>query len=76
MTSTKKAVDMEMIGSDVVLGGTKSYTNIIMQLMGNFSGGVTVTRVDIRGQIYYKYNQILKVIMVQIKGPRCTVKIL
>ena len=28
VTSTKKAVDMEMIGSDVVLDGTKSYTNM------------------------------------------------
>ena len=39
VTSTKKAVDMEMIGSDLVLDGTKSYTN--MQLMGSFSGDVT-----------------------------------
>ena len=28
VTSTKEPVDMEMIGSDVVLDGTKSYTNV------------------------------------------------
>ena len=66
VTSTKKAIDMEMIGSDVVLGGTKSYTN--MQLMGDLSGDVTVTRIGIRGKIYYKYNPFLKVKMeVQIR---------
>ena len=62
VTSTKKAVDMEMIGSDVVLDGTKSHTN--MQLMGSFSGDVTVTRIGIRGKSHYKYNPFLKVKMV------------
>ena len=52
VTSTKKAVDTEMIGSDVVLDGIKSYTN--MQLMG---GDVTVTRIGIRGKIHYKLVQ-------------------
>ena len=38
VTSPKKAVDMEIIDS---VNGTKSYTNV--QLMGSFSGDVTVT---------------------------------
>ena len=42
--------------------GTKSYTN--MQLMGTFSGHVTVTRIGIRGKFHYRYNPFLKVKMV------------
>ena len=53
VTSTKKTVDMEMIGSDEVLHGTKSYTN--MQLMRSFSGDGTVNRIGIRGKFYYNH---------------------
>ena len=35
-----------------------------MQLMGSFSGDVTVTRIGIRGKIHYKYNPFFKVKMV------------
>ena len=42
--------------------GTKSYSN--MQLMGSFSGHVTVTRIGIRGKIHYRYSPFLKVKMV------------
>ena len=59
VTSTKKAVDMEMIGSNVALDVTKSYTN--MQLIRSFSGDITITRIGILGKIYYKYNPFLKV---------------
>ena len=45
VTSTKETVDMEMTANDVIINGTKSSTDI--QLMGNFSGDVTVTRVGV-----------------------------
>ena len=57
--TSKKAVDMEMIGNDVVFDGIKSYTN--MQLMGSFGGDVTATRISIRGGIHYKYNPLLEI---------------
>ena len=48
VTSIKKAVDMEMIGSDAVLDGT-NHTPIYT--MGSFSGDVTITRIGIQGKI-------------------------
>ena len=46
----------------MILNGTKPSTNI--QLMGNFSGDVTVTRIGVPSQIQYQYSPLLKVKMV------------
>ena len=62
VTSTKETVDMEMTANDVILNDTKCSTDI--QLMGNFSGDVTVTRIGVRSQIQYQYSPVLKVKMV------------
>lgn len=62
MTSTKETVDVEMTANDVVLDCTKCDNN--MQLMGNFSGDVTVTRIGVRAKIQYQYSPVLKVKMV------------
>ena len=62
VTSTKETLNMEMTGNDVFLHDTKCNTN--MQLMGNFSGDVTVTRIGIRAKIQYEYSPLLKVKMV------------
>jgi hypothetical protein len=62
VTSTKETVDMEMTANDVILNGRNCSTDI--QLMGNFHGDVTVTRIGVRAQIHYQYSPLLKVKMV------------
>ena len=58
INSTNQRLDMELNACDV-LEEPQHMANI--QLIGNFSGDVTITRVGIRAQIEYEYNPSLKV---------------
>ena len=55
-----QVLDMEITANDVVLHDSK-HMNTDLQLIGNFGGELTLTRVGIRAKIEYEYSSRLKV---------------
>lgn len=59
MTSSRQIIDMDINVNDVVLNDGQNGTNL--QLIGDFGGELTVTRVGVRAKIEYEYSPTLKV---------------